>query len=382
MNPSLRRFRPLAVAALCAMIAPAAFAVTATTDPVGFIKVSYQGNADSYTFIPFKRTPEYAGSITSVTGGNVLTASGTPNFGNLVFGEPAQPKTYFILLTSGPKLGMFYTVTANSSNSVTVDTLGDDLSAVATSNFQIIPYDTLGTVFPGGQGVNASTSFLAASRQSEVLIPNNATAGTNLAAAKSYFYYTSVSNPSLNGWRQAGNNSRIANNDILVSDTPLIIRHNVATATETTFMGTVHMGTLTTPLGIIDAAKNQDNPIALPIAASLSLTQLNLFESGAFAPSTSFIAGSRKDELLVWDNTLPGVTFGKNNAAFKSYYYYTSVSNPSLNGWRKSGDNATIANNDIVLTSTTQLTVRKKTTGVASTVIWSVKPPYAPVENP
>ena len=369
MNPSLRRFRPLAVAALCAMIAPAAFAVTATTDPVGFVKVDYQGNSDSYSSIPFKRTPEYAGSLASVSG-NQLTASGTPNFGNLVYAAGTQPKTYYVLFTSGPKLGLFYTITANTATTVTVDPLGDDISGVAAATFQVIPYDTLGTLFPGGQGVVGSAAHGLAVRKTEILIPDHTTAGANLAATAPYYYYTGIAGAGP-GWRRQGATGTIVNDGVLYPDSTFIVRQNDGTASNTTFMGTVHMKSLAATIGTIDANTKQDNAVALPIPAELNLTQSNLFESGAFVGSTAHGLAVRKDELLVWDNAVAG----KNKAADRIYYYYTGVAGVGP-GWRLQGASGTVANTDIVIAPNGGIVIRKAATPAPGTVTWTVLPPY------
>ena len=371
MNPSLLRFRPLAVAVLCAVIAPAAFAVTATTDPVGFVKVSFQGSADSYSSIPFKRTPEYAGSIASVAG-NTLTVSGTPNFGNLVYTSPSQPKHYYILVTSGAKIGLSYSIDTNSTNTLTVDPAGDTITSLAGSTFQVIPYDTLASLFPAGAGVVGSPSHGLGSRQTEILIPDNVTAGTDLPAFKSYYYYSGSAGVGA-GWRLSGVTGVKADDDVLYPDSHFVVRQNTASTSEATYMGTVHMGALSTPIGTIAANTDQDNAISLPIPANLSLAQLSLYPS-VFTGSSSHGLGSRQDEVLVWDNAVnPGV----DKPADRSYYYYTGTAGLGA-GWRLSGVTGALANDTVVLTPTTSLTVRKKGNASPGTVVWTVTPPYAP----
>lgn len=371
MNPSLLRFRPLAAAILCAVIAPAAFAVTATTDPVGFVKVSFQGSADSFSSIPFKRTPEYAGSIASVAG-NTLTITGTPNFGNLVYTSPSQPKHYYILVTSGAKVGISYSIDTNSTNTLTIDPAGDTITSLASSTFQVIPYDSLASLFPTGSGVVASPSHGLGARQTEILIPDNATAGTDLPAFKSYYYYSGAAGVGP-GWRLSGVTGVLANDDVVFPDSHFVVRQNTASTSEVTYMGTVHMGPLATPVGTVAANTDQDNSIAFPIPANLTLAQLTLYPS-AFTGSSSHGLGSRQDEVLVWDNT---VNPGLDKPADRSYYYYTGAAGVGP-GWRLSGVSGALANDTIVLTSTTSVKLRKKGSASPSTVIWTVTPPYAP----
>jgi uncharacterized protein (TIGR02597 family) len=377
MRPSTLLFRAAGVAILSSIISAApALSQTATTDPVGFITVNAAGNSDSYTFIPFKRTPEYAGAVLTPNGvaGSVITIAGTPNFtaNQFVYVAGTQPKKYYVLLTSGPKVGMFYTITANGTNTLTLDPAGDDISGVSGATLNVIPYDTLGSIFPGGQGVNGSSTHSVGARQTEILIPDNSTPGIDLASAKSYYYYTGTAGVGP-GWRLAGAIGALANDEILYPDTPFIVRHNVATGTSVTFMGTVHMGTLTTPVGTISAGVDQDVPVSLPIAANLTLAQTKLFESGAFAGSANHSVGSRQDQLLIWDNTIAG----KDKAADRSYYYYTGTAGNGP-GWRLAGDIGTVRNNEVVFTSATGIAIRKKATGTSAGAIWSVKPPYVP----
>lgn len=368
-------------AALFGFILPSLHAqTTATTDPVGFVTVNLPGSTDCRTYIPFKRTPEYAGSIQSASGtnGSLLTAAGTPNFGNLVYSSPAQPKKYYILFTSGTKSGLYYSITANTTTSLTVDTAGDDLSGVASSTFQVIPYDTLNTIFPAGQGINASSGFGGSQRKTEILIPDNTTAGTDLAAAKTYYYYSGVVGTGP-GWRMlnsTGDTTTIVNDDILLPDSPLIVRQKVATGTSVTYMGTVHMGQTGTYIGTINTGTAQDNAVALPVASDLTLAQTKLYESGGFMGSTGASGSKRRDQLLVWDNAVPGT----DKAADRTYYYLT-VTGPLGNppGWRLLGDNTdTVCDNVTVVTSSTGLVIRKYSTGAPSSVLWTFKPPYVP----
>ncbi len=380
MRPSTPFIRAAGIAILSTIISAApALSQTATTDPAGFITVDAQGNSDSYTFIPFKRTPEYAGAVLTPGGvaGNVVTMAGTPNFtaNGFVYAGAAQPKTYYVLFTSGPKLGMYYTVTANGTNTLTLDPAGDDISGVSGATLNVIPYDTLGSIFPGGQGVNGSPDH--STRVSEVLISNTSSVGTNLAAAKTYYYFTGASGPGP-GWRKLGSlaDRNIAvNDDILYPDVPFRIRNNSGVATSLTYMGTVHMGSLSTPLGNLSPTSDQDNAVSLPIASDLTLSQTKLFESGAFVGNSSHT--DLKDQLLVWDNTIAG----KNKAAAVTYYYFTGT-NP---GWRKVGglaDRNIVVNSTVAFSSEKSVVVRKKANGIASTVIWEVRPPYVPATTP
>jgi uncharacterized protein (TIGR02597 family) len=98
-------------------------------------------------------------------------------------------------------------------------------------------------------------------------------------------------------------------------------------------MGTVQTGQMQLPLTTIAAGQDQDIPIAVPVPATLSLAQSNLFESGAFTPSSSFSAASRQDVLFVWDNAASSAL---NKAPDATYYYYNGTASGGA-GWRLVG---------------------------------------------
>jgi uncharacterized protein (TIGR02597 family) len=67
------------------------------------------------------------------------------------------------------KAGYSYTIIANDTTSLTLNLKGDTLAGLGNDDqFDIIPYWTLGTVFPNGQGINASPT--PGDRMTEVFI--------------------------------------------------------------------------------------------------------------------------------------------------------------------------------------------------------------------
>ncbi|MGV3658876.1 MAG: TIGR02597 family protein [Prosthecobacter sp.] len=390
--------------ALVCLLALPVLGQAVETDPAGFVTVSLAGNSDSYVYIPFKRSPAFVGMATTLTANgtydlgepftdtsgdgvwqngevftdtsNVINLAGTPGLtGNqFVYASGSQPNRYYAFLKSGTRAGMYYSVVSNGTAAVVVDTAGDDLSAAitGTTTLEVIPYDTLATIFPAGASVHASASHSIAVRNTEILIPNLSSSGTDLASAVSYYYFSGVSGPGA-GWRKAGFTAVLANDDVLLPDTFFIVRHNIATDTSLTFTGTVQMNQLATPLGTIAASTDQDNAAALPFATELTLAQLKLFESGAFAGSSSHSIALRQDQVLVWDNSV----VGKNKSAATSYYYFTGASGVGP-GWRESGITGTLANNAVVIGPNKGIIIRKKSGGTPSTALWTVKPPYVP----
>lgn len=397
--------RRLLIPLLALQCLPLANAVE--TEPVGFVTVELAGNSDSYVYIPFKRPPAFVGAAASLTNNgvydvgepftdnnpangvhdaaeaftdtnNVITLAGTPGFtaNQFVYSAGVQSNRYYVFLKAGTRIGMYYTVVGNDTGSVTVDLAGDDIAAAnaitTSTTLEVIPYDTLGTIFPSGAGVHPSTSHAGAARQSEILLPDQTTPGKNLAFSDSYYYYSGTAGVGP-GWRKAGAAGVLATDTILLPDTFFAVRHNIATPTSLTFTGSVQMSQLSTPVGLISGSLEQDNAVALPFATEMTLAQLKLYESGAFVGSSSHAGGSRQDEVLVWDNSV----VGKNKAADASYYYYTGSAGVGP-GWRKAGVAGALANDDVVIGPNKGIVIRKKPTGSPGTVIWSAKPPYVP----
>jgi hypothetical protein len=90
----------------------------------------------------------------------------------------------------------------------------------------------------------------------------------------------------------------------------------------------------------------QDNPVSLPRAVPLSLTQSGLFESGAFNASPT--PGNRTDELFIFDNTLTGI----DRTATKIYYYGNGA-------WRRLGAGTADVGGDLVFSPNVGVIIRK-----------------------
>jgi uncharacterized protein (TIGR02597 family) len=133
------------------------------------------------------------------------------------------------------------------------------------------------------------------------------------------------------------------------------------------------MGQISLPLSTRAENTNQDIALGIPVAADQTLSQSNLFQSGAFVGSSSHSIASRQDELLVWNNAVSG----KNKAADATYYYYTGAAAPGQ-GWRLAGSTGVLRDSEVVITAGKAFAIRKKSSGPVSTVFWTVTPSYVP----
>jgi uncharacterized protein (TIGR02597 family) len=392
MVPAHRNTGTLIAILLHLVAAP--FAVKAAdgvTDPMGYTEVAVAGNSDSYLFIPFKRTPAFVTTVAAIDANgqydegepfvdsdgdgqrdasevytdtsNVLTlpAGVVLQQDQFAYVTGTQPNSYYVSFKSGSGAGIFCPVVSNGANTLVVDAMGYDLSAMTGPfTIEVVPYHTLGTVFPNGQGIHPSASHSATARPTSVLLPNHAAVGKNLALDQVYYYYTG-SEP---GWRKSGVPEVLANDTTLPPDSFFIVRHNDPSGTTLVFSGDVHVAKFATPLNTLAANVDQDNFVAAPIPVEMRLRDLNLVESGAFVPSSSHSLAVRQDMLLVWYNT----SLGFNRAATVSYYYFSGSSGAGP-GWRKAGVPLILADNDVVMSSSRVFVIRKKATPAPSTCL-------------
>lgn len=362
MNVSTIRLLPKTLAlglALSLCSTTASLAATATTDPVGYNTISLLANSDTYVSVPFHRPAVFVGQAASFSG-NVITVAGTPGWtaNQFVYVSSTQTNTYYLFIRSGTKEGNYYTVTANGTNTLTIDLAGDTLTGLAANeSISLIPYWTIGTLFPAADaGVSFTSSTSPLSVQTYVLIPNLEASGINLSVSASYYFYNSA-------WRLFGQDAALVrNDDLLLPDSYFIVRNGNATGTLTQ-TGNVQMKKFTIPL-MTEVGSRQDNPVAVARPIPVTLNDCGLISSGAFATSASPL--NLADTLLVFDNTAAG----KNKAAASTYYYYN-------NAWRKFGaDAAQDFGTTIVFSPGTGVQIRKAATANGAASIWINSPTY------
>ncbi len=325
-------------------------------DPAGFYRIDCLGNSDTVVSIPFGR-PAAAHVVVESVVANMVTFKGTPGWTTDQFvyssvAEPPQTNTYYIRFLSGAKEGRYFPVAGNGTNSVVLNLDGDDISAVTDGDLAaVIPYWTLATAFPESNGIFASPSML--NRPTEILLPDLQGAGINLSASKIYFFHAGI-------WKQVGQGNVSRNDDILLPDAYVIVRHNVATNTVCTFMGEVLTSKIAIPLAV-SADSKQDNFVSLARPTTLSLNESGLIDTGAFKVSESAL--NRQDELLVFNNAVAA-----RNKSVSAIYYYLLNS-----GWRKVGS-PDIVGDDLVFAPGAAVIIRKSTSSVVP--VWINSAPY------
>ena len=350
--------------------AAAVFAqTTATTTPVGYTVSACYPNADTIVGTPLRsQSEQLAGAlaadpdIASVPGSAVLTVSTTMT-------ADALANTHYLKFTSGTDQGKFYSVTANTDTTVTIDLNGGATTALSGDTFVVIKIWTLAELFDPtvcttdpittGNAIVASLSQLGTGRRTEVLVPDYAGDGVNLVPAGTFYVHAGI-------WKKQGGGATDFGAQQLPPDGCFIIRHPpaVTAATSYTILGEVEMGNFQIPLSTLSTGK-QDNSIGLLRPIDVTLNGLNLGGTPAFVDSLGQLGTQRRDELLVFANDATGV---RNKVPVATYYRHAGI-------WKKQGGGATDFGNDII-PGGFGIMVRKYQTVDGSTAFWNNTPTY------
>ena len=320
-NP-LTMLRQIKIIAALATLPVCAMAQSVSTDPVGFVTLTTLSNSDTIFSTPLARSEVFRGSVSSLTSASV-TAAGAPGFtaGAFVYASGTQSNTYYLRFRTGAKAGSYYTVTANTADTLSLDLAGDLLTGVAAGDeFALTPYWTLGTVFPASAaGTAFEASVNAAIRKTEIYFPNQTATGVNLPISATYYF-------SGGAWHKfvTGGNVQSSDDTVLLPDSYVMIRNKSFTG-KITVMGGVVGGLQVSPISSYNSNK-QDNYVAItyPVAVSFRNSGLVNTTSPATGPVRNSVnAAIRSDEVYVYDNTIPGV-----NKSPVTYYF-------SNGAWRK-----------------------------------------------
>lgn len=330
---------------------------TATTNPVGFNTITCKVNSDTYCSVPFAQSIDFQGLVsgTPSVGGGAATI--TPQ-GTVTWTANGYAGFYFVRMLTGAKAGMYYQVTSNAASTVTIDLAGDDFSGVGNNDgFTICKFWTLSTLFPPATQTTivVSLNTLGSGRRTELLLPDTVTAGINLAPNHKYFI-------SGGAWREAASGSPISDNVILPPDGFFIVRHNNANITsDTTFTstGNVELNAVSIPLATLTTGK-QDNPVSTGRPIPVKLKDLDLISTGAFVGSNGTLGGQRRDELLLFDNSVASV----NRSASATYFYNIPTAN-----WRQSASGSPVAD-DVEIAPGTGILIRKYAS-TGATFVWT-----------
>jgi uncharacterized protein (TIGR02597 family) len=328
---------------------------SATSDPVGAMTVTINEGADNFIAIPFTSAPSYQGAVASIA-----NASGDIYDVGLGSSLPSAASDglagfYYVRFLSGAAEGKYFTILNSGLTSLSIDSLGDDLSGVQVGDsFAVYEYYTLSSLFPPATqtSIVVSTSTRGSGRGSEVLFPEMTDVGINRAPRLKYFVTSS-------NWHNAADPTQLANDVIVYPDSYIIVRQKAgAGARDLVLFGAVPMKKSASY--VFQTTSKTDNHLAYtrPVATTLS----NLGFGSEFGDSGSTRGSSRVDELLLWENPV-----GLNPSPNKKFFRVGGV-------WYDSFNN-TVADSYVVNPGTA-LIFRKVSSSIASTYTWVNVPNY------
>ncbi len=334
-----------------------------TSPAMGFVRQQSVGASDTRFGLPMHRTPIWAGQIDSVTG-NEISIGQTLSDGALVSG----PDTYYVLVSSGVLVGYSFTVTGNAGAIITVDPNADDDVATqgleAEDTIKVIPFWTLGTLFPGGEGIQGSSNLI--DPESTVQTFEATKTGTNHSPSKVYFYYTGSVLPV--GWYDNDDLGGGLQDDVALSPEIFFLVRNVTGETEDLFLtGYVPESEVGTAVGRFAPDTKQDNLLVNPYPIALTLGSSGLVASGAVTRTTA--------NLIDPVDTLHLFAYpdGYNSAPVKTYFYYDG--GLISEGWYDNDDLGGGVQDDVEIPGGAAFIVRKES-GNAGTIMWIPDLPY------
>jgi len=348
---------------LCPFFANVSLGAVACSEPTGSYTTTFLTNSDTYTSIPFTAAPLFCGTVQS-TSSNAITVQGAPGWTSGQWAIPSTPNGYYpnyVVLTTGAVEGAYFIITNNTADTLVIDLLGQcyDLTGVNTGDsLAIIPFWTLGTIFPGGSGIIPSVNSLASGRRTQIIFPAFCPV-CNLEPTSIYYFYN-------NAWRRAfpATSPAFSFNDVVVlPDQYFIVRQPTNGSSQFTIGGNVVQYAQRTCLywESFEDVTNQDNLVADYHSTTQTLDQVNL--AAAFAASNPGTNPPAINDLLfVFDNTVM-----KMNKVPAHIYFYNVDHWADLNNPPYSVDHGC----DPVFIPGTGVTVRKRP---GSTQVWVIPP--------
>jgi uncharacterized protein (TIGR02597 family) len=342
-----------------------ALAVDACSEPTGSLALTFLTNSDTYVSIPFTRVPLCCGTVQSVSN-NAITVQGAPGWATGQWSQVTSNGYFpnYVVLTSGAKQGATFIITNNSSD--TLDTLAplpgcDDLSGVSAGDqLAVVPYWTLGTVFPGGAGITPSISSTTSGLRTELLFLHSGPYWSGLPPTAAYGFYFYNSH-----WRRSFPSIAPTSNFdgvVILPDQYFIVRQMPKSPTTTfTAGGNIVQYSTRTCLYADSVTTNWDNYVANYHSTTQTLDQAGL--AAAFTASNPGATNPAiNDLLLVYDNTAMKMTKAPAHVYFYYIDHWADLNNPPYTINR---------GGDPVFIPGTGVTVRKRP---GSTQVWVISP--------
>jgi uncharacterized protein (TIGR02597 family) len=328
------------------------------TVPEGVIVFPLLHGTITYLSLPLEGDPTYSGVVSSVTATSITVAVDTMHPAPWTPGTlntPAQP--YFVKFLSGPQAGRIILVTANATNTLTLDTTDHTTQTTPLLSSPSSSFDVqIGNTFEVFQGETLATLFGTGTTQDPLAY---LVGGPNIGQADVVAISTVATSPALSYFFDTGKgywrlypSTANANNAILYPHSSLAItRRSINGDTTLPMMGRVtDVPLLIKTLSFATCYTSTQYPTDIALS-SLQLTN--------WLKGTSI---SNSDVLNVWNgSTTPG--------HFDSYYQLSSDSK-----WRKYPDRTTDVSSFVIPAGSTISIARRENVSGATSFIQPALP--------
>lgn len=329
---------------------------------MGFVKQRTVVSSDTVFGLPMHATPAWAGAIANLSGSE-LTLEASLDVGALT------AKPHYLQVITGDLKGYRFDVTANTATTVMADpNTNANLEAQglkAGDAIKVIPFWTLGTLFPGGEGIVPSTDpyspacLLRSFNAGEV--------GTDHLPTTSYLYYGGNHESVAKGWYDINDFAAGLQDDVPLSpETHIIIRNGAGAAEDFLVQGQVPTTELGTAVGRFEVDTIQDNLVINPYPVDITLGAAGLIENGAVEGSPDPYNPTDLVRFL-------GAPSGYDPLPTSSYLYYSG--DAVAKGWYDINDFGAGLQDGLRIPAGGAFIIRKGR-GAAGTVMWLPKPPY------
>lgn len=309
------KFRYARLAALCAALGFASLAsaqtTSVTTVPVGAITIFVNAKSDQRVGITQLRPAMFAGSVSNSPTTTISTTSAIPSLGS---------STNFVRFLSGTAIGEWFQVLSYTANSISISENLQSYGVLSGDRFEIRPFWTLSSLFPGGGGIPVSSDVF--NPKGFVLLNDPQSTGINHSASDVYFYHDG--SQGLAGWYNNNGTFDNADNVVITPDCPITIRNTTNLQISALNIGEVPSTGCSNTV-IARSAGAQDNVIFNPYPFPITLSASNLTSSQAVRPSSNVF--SPTDLLLVYSNS----STGYNSSVSSIYFYHDGSQGPE--GW-------------------------------------------------
>jgi uncharacterized protein (TIGR02597 family) len=325
------------------------------TIPQGFFSFSLPAmgsmqSSISYLSLPLASNPAYSGSVASLTANTITVADSPAPWTASALVTPATP--YFVKFLSGTESGRVIKVTANTTNTLTLDTTDNSSQTVALNasgfsiqagdTFEVFAGDTLASVF----GLNTTASPLVLKGASNAYVADTiAIYNAMLSRWQTYFFNTTAGT-----WQLYGMTSNANNTVLYPYGAFTIARRPNDPAAALVLTGRV------SEVAILTKTTGSDTNIysSSKYAANITLSQLD-FGSNWTESTSAFTA----DTVAIWDSTL---------TRFDTYYQLPDST------WRKYGSPTMDASNLVVPAGSVLSILKRTAVSGATSFLQSVLP--------